>query len=254
LAEAAVKTVKQMLIASLNQRFTSWIDALPIVQLAYNNTPHTSTGFSPNELTFGSNVMEAFSTKDSTVPGADALAASIEAIRDIARANLRQAQTEQAKYFNRNRRDLSFAVGDKVLLSTDGLTLPVSPKYTEKYIGPLTVLEVRGCDNYKLELPPGTRIHPVFHVSKLHRYKEPATDSLQQTLWRPSPDHAFDGEEFFAVDDIVSHRFRRTRKSCRKEYLIKWQGYGASDMTWEPADRLLTDAPDIIRAYENRVA
>ena len=56
LAEQAVKTTKRTLTTILNSsHIDNWLDALPLVTFAYNSTPHTSTGFTPFELTYGSN-------------------------------------------------------------------------------------------------------------------------------------------------------------------------------------------------------
>lgn len=256
LAEAAVKTVKNMLVTTFNTTSCkNWIDALPVIQLAYNNLPHTSTGFSPNELTFAENVrIEVPSMNESNVPASDEFAKNIQTIIEHARANLRDAQDQQAKFYNRNRRVVYFAPGDKVLLSIDGLNLKVSPKYTNKYIGPMEVVETLENDNYRLRLPPTLRIHDVFHVSKLYLYNEPGTDSIQRILSRPPPTAVVEtDDDFYEVDRIIESRFQRRRRGRTiKEYLVKWQGYDMSETTWEPADRILKDAPEIVTAFENQ--
>ena len=35
-------------------------------------------------------------------------------------------------------------------------------------------------------------------------------------------------------------------------YLVDWLGYGVEDRTWEPASVLEEDAPDMVRAFEER--
>ena len=83
---------------------------------------------------------------------------------------------KQKEYADRNGRKnlLSFKVGDKVLLSTT--TLPAhavnnvgSNKLLPKYIGPFTVLKVKG-NAYKIDLPRSMRTHPTFYVGRLKPY------------------------------------------------------------------------------------
>ena len=74
----------------------------------------------------------------------------------------------QQKYYNQKHRDISFAVGDTVLLSTQNLRLKGIPhKLQRKFCGPYKILEKIGAQAYRLKLPDTWRIHPVFHVSLL---------------------------------------------------------------------------------------
>lgn len=56
--------------------------------------------------------------------------------------------------------------------------------------------------------------------------------------------------DIFVVDKIVNHRVRYGRK----EYLVQWDGYDASENTWEAAEKLQADVGDVVDAYEQRVA
>lgn len=46
----------------------------------------------------------------------------------------------------------------------------VSPKLAKRYYGPFKILRRIGAVAYELELPGGSRIHPVIHVSQLRAY------------------------------------------------------------------------------------
>ena len=65
---------------------------------------------------------------------------------------------------------MSFAVGDKVLLSARNLNITGSCKFKDKYVGPFVVQQGVGEVAYKLDLLSHTalcNVHPVFHVNLL---------------------------------------------------------------------------------------
>ena len=90
-----------------------------------------------------------------------------------ARKNVLQAQDRYKKYADEHRRQVSFTEGERVYLkvpehSTSLLTGPVR-KISPRYCGPFTIVKKVGEMAYKLDLPPTSRIHPMFHVSRLKK-------------------------------------------------------------------------------------
>ena len=73
---------------------------------------------------------------------------------------------------------MRFAVGDRVLLSTQHLKLigerKRARKLTERYIGPYRVNRVVNANAYELELPASLKIHPVINISHLKEYRDGA--------------------------------------------------------------------------------
>jgi hypothetical protein len=77
-------------------------------------------------------------------------------------------------YQKKNRTHPTNTVGDQVRLNTQNikLSLPATKKFHPNFIGPLTIIELVGPVAARLQFPTHwKRIHNVFRVSLLRRYK-----------------------------------------------------------------------------------
>ena len=83
------------------------------------------------------------------------------------------ARDRMDSLFNANRSELTFAVGQEVLLSTKNLSFKSTGtrKFLPRWIGPFTITERVGKSAYRLALLPSMRIHPIFQVSLLKPYR-----------------------------------------------------------------------------------
>ena len=149
---------------------------------------------------------------------------------------------EQARHYNRHRNAApSYSVGDVVLLSSDGIHWPAfsesPPAAIPNYFGPFAVLAVDNeKENVTLQLPQSfkqTRIHPVFHVSKLKPFhnRVDVFPNFSDSFDRPdSVSVNSDGDSLFAIDKILNKRVRHGHS----EYLVHFKGYPDSHAQWEP--------------------
>jgi hypothetical protein len=252
--ERANRTLEDMLRAFVNYRQDNWDSLLPAAEFACNNAPNASTQMTPFRLCYGRDPTDPYSqiTKfpDSIPAAADFHCQRRNAIKQATDA-LVLAKANQEKYANQSRRDVSFSVGDQVLLSSSHIHLASqaqrpSRKLQARFIGPYPILAKVSPVAYKLELPPSLNIHPVFHVSLLRAYTTPSSIP-DRVPSRPPPPPAvtMDDHEEYEVETILDQRTRHRNI----EYLVKWVGYPDHDASWEPVANL-TNAADIIKDFE----
>jgi hypothetical protein len=99
-----------------------------------------------------------------------------------------------------------------------------------KFFGPFPVLQRVGSVAYKLKLPQGSMVHPVFHVSQLKRAISPS-QPVSATL----PDDDVDNQ----VPAQVLDRRTISRGGCSvDQVLVRWSGFDEALNTWEDYEAL----------------
>ena len=100
------------------------------------------------------------------------------------RQNIREALKKQKFYYDKNRRPLSFKVGDLVFLKLmpkrTNLILGRDRRLSPCFARPFKILKTVGVNAYKLELPTHLKVHPVFHVNSLKKYVANSHHVLQE--------------------------------------------------------------------------
>lgn len=257
-SEKAVRTVIDAL-RCLCLDFPNWADNLTGIEFAYNNSVNPTTRETPFKMLYGEHprappTLDLARLRSAANPAAVDFAVNHRSIIDQALLRISQAQERQARYANARRRDVSFAVGDKVWLSTVNLPLKGPRKLAPKWYGPCTIVQKIGSVAYSLSLPSAWRIHPVFHVSLLKPYE--ASTQFPRSMFRPPPDLEY-GDDIYEVEAVLDRRTSYPGNDRRRtpvlEYLIKWAGYPAHESTWEPASNLEdagTGVQSLLRAMD----
>ncbi|KAJ0010545.1 hypothetical protein Pint_33757 [Pistacia integerrima] len=111
-----------------------------------------------------------------------------------------------------------------------------SQKLSPRFYGPYRVLERVGGVAYRLDLPPGTKIHPVFHVSLLKKQLS-VRNTADSSLSIMSKDSGFLQPQPTAI-------LNSRQRGRHRELLIHWQGLPATDATWEEEDSFNARFPD----------
>ena len=160
--------------------------------------------------------------------------------------NLIRAQNRMRDVTNRKRRDDKFQVGDKVFLKLQpyrqgSVSRPKSAKLVPRYYGPFLVLERIGEVAYRLELPPGAKIHNVFHISLLRRFVEGA-NTLKPTTW---PSEFVNHQPLVTPAAILNRRRVLINGIPEEEWLIEWSDGGSNSANWEPAALIRAQFPGL---------
>jgi hypothetical protein len=249
-----------MLRHYVNPYQNDWDEHLAMAEYAINNSYQESIRSTPFRLNYGEDfgapsIMGYLPNKSSKVPVAEHLAQIIKENLDAAKSALDAAQQRQKRNADRRRLELTFAIGDLVLLNSKNVKFKHEGKrkLLPKWLGPFEIIghsaEHRRPDknngntyvqppvSYRLQLPATLKIHNVFHASLLKKYN--SDGSVHPP---PLPDFAED-EEWFTVERILSHKDVLVTKKCRtkhrpakkireRQYLIKWKGYGPEHNSW----------------------
>ena len=101
-------------------------------------------------------------------------------------------------------------------------------KLKPRFYGPYKVIRKVGEVAYEIELPEGSRVHNVFHVSRL---KKAIRQRVVPSAELPPIDE--EGKLVLIPEAILDTRERTLRSKLIKEYLVKWKYLPEEDATWE---------------------
>ena len=225
-------------VSPLQDDWDSW---LACAEFAINNSVSDSRKRTPFSCNYGFHPRTPTALElPSTVknPAARAWLVDVKKNLQHARQCLETAQQVMKDRADKGRRDVRFAVGDQVVLSTKHLKQPGSRKFAARWSGPFRVAQLVGPPGKtavaaRLDLPAAWRIHPVFHVSLLKHYHSDGRS-------RPAPPPLYydeSGQAVWEVSHLLAERTNPTTKET--EFLVRWQGYGPDQDSWSRASDIL---------------
>ena len=127
-----------------------------MVEFAYNNAKHASTGYTPFELNCGYHPCVSYEEDVdpcSRSKAADELTEELRNLMAACRENLQHAQKLQKRAHDKGTKPRSYAPGEKVWLNSKYIKTKRNWKLDTKFFGPFRVLHLVSSQAYKLELP-----------------------------------------------------------------------------------------------------
>ncbi|KAE8551312.1 hypothetical protein EYB25_005196 [Talaromyces marneffei] len=229
-----------------------WSEWLPIIDFAAAVLPQETTGLSPFMIEKGFQPRVSFDWKEPESPQRLTINEQegrewvnrMHKIWEFARSNILNSQLRQKAQADKHRREVDFEVGDDVMVTNrNWSTGRPSRKLGHQAEGPYKIIEKVG-NSFKLNLPEGMNVHPVFSPDKLRLATR--TEPLPGQVIDSSPPVLVNGDQEWEVHEILDSRVRWKKLY----YRVQWLGHDP-DPKWYPAENF-SNAPRRLQEFHNR--
>ncbi|KAA3461756.1 DNA/RNA polymerases superfamily protein [Gossypium australe] len=157
-----------------------------------------------------------------------------------------EASDRQKSYADLKRKDIEFAIGDRVFLKVSPwkkvLRFGRKGKLSLRFIGPYRMLKRVGPVAYQLELPSElSQIHEVFHVSMLRCYCLDPSHVVPVEEIDVMLDLSFEEEPV----QILDHDVKVLRKKSVSLVKVWWRNHSSEEATWESEEAMRQQYPHL---------
>lgn len=228
-----------------------WASWLPIAEFSFNNTPSSSTKFSPFFALNGYHPRFDSLVASSGIPAADLFVEHLQSIQEQLIENLTLAKDSQSRFYNKGRRvDVQYEPGEFVWLSRRNIkTRRPNSKLDVRRIGPFEIRRMVGKNAAELILPKNlARLHPVFNVSLLMPFLKDHHTPVPQTRLRKE-DFLQDFVDWASVSYVLD--YRRSLQGVH-EYLIRKDDISGLDDEWRLLTTLSPNLDVFLRQFHER--
>ena len=159
--------------------------------------------------------------------------------RDHAKECISTAFAYEKKKWDKSHLELSFKVGDQVLVSTVNFhNLTTNQELKHPFIGPFPIIELIGRNALRLELHGAfSRRHPVFPVSLIKMYKESDKRIFPGRALRKKKRPPMD-EESAVIDKILNKRIVKNCSKKELQFLVSCKNQPSDTEIWLPVKEI----------------
>ncbi|KAG8485806.1 hypothetical protein CXB51_019154 [Gossypium anomalum] len=159
---------------------------------------------------------------------------------------LKAVPDRQKLYADLKRKEIEYSVGDFIFLKVSPwkkiLRFGRKGKLSPRFIRPYSILKHVGPVAYQLELPPELdRIHDMFYVSMLRRYRSNPMHVISVEEIEVRPDLTFKEE----LVQILERDVKVLRKKSIHLVKVLWRNHSLEEATWEPEEAIRQQYPHL---------
>ena len=253
-SERIIQVLEDMLRACMIDFGKNWEKSLPLVEFSYNNSYQASIQMAPYEALYGRRCRTPLCWSElgeNKVFGPQYIRETEEQVKVI-QDRLKAAFDRQKAYADTKRRDVRYEIGDKVFLKVSPwkkvIRFGKKGKLSPRFIGPFEITEKVGPVAYRLLLPSEfDKVHNVFHVSMLRRYRSDPSHVLEPEEVELNKDLTYEEEPVKILDKEV----RRLRN--KNVFLVKvlWRNHKMEEATWESEEIMRKQYPHLFPSGKN---
>jgi len=222
------QVIKSYLRSYCNYEQNDWASMLAMAEYAYNNSKHSSTKISPFYSNYGFKPRTTWPTEiQFKNPASELYGHYMTSIHTKLKEKLSEAMESMKKNYNKKRKSIErFAKGELVMLNGRNIRAKHRCKKLEdKMFGPFEILSVgKNLRYFKLDLPDSWKIHPVYNIDLLERYK--GTDPKKRVV-----EIEANGEDW--VMELIIASGPSDGDSKQHVFLVKWKDFTQEENTWE---------------------
>ncbi|XP_012468905.1 uncharacterized protein LOC105786988 [Gossypium raimondii] len=175
----------------------------------------------------------------------------------IIRDSLKAASDHQKSYVDLKRKDIGFAVADRVFLKVSpwkkALRFSRNGKLSSRFIEPYEIVERIGPVAYRVALPSELKkIRNVFHLSMLRRYKYDPSHMIPYSEIELQPDLTYSEEPM----RILAREVKKLRNKRVPLVKVLWHRHGSKEATWEIEESMKLQYPNLFSGnyFEDKIS
>ena len=156
------------------------------------------------------------------------------------------ATDRKKSYADMKRKDIRYEIDEKVFLKVSPwnkvMRFKKKGKLSPRFIGPYEVIEKVGPVACRLALPLELeKIHNVFHVSMLRRYRSDLPHVVSSETIELRPDLTYEEEPV----EILAREVKEMRNKMIPLVKVLWRNHKTEEATWESEETMWQQYPQL---------